>query len=173
MSSLLLPIISARRQFVVSAQWTSDGNSIGWGGLTLRQIIPATALISGSAIRLTLQSATTLGCAITSLHIQRQGAGDAYDFDSTPAQFTFSGSSSVSLTTNASVTTDALTFVVDSTKNYVVSAYITSGDVARITALSGWVAYYKSGDSASTIDVSGYLTSGFAANLVRKIEIVG
>ena len=152
--------------------WTADGSAIGWGGLTLRQKIPASAFASGSMIRLTLRAGTGAACVIGKAYIQQKAAsGDAYDFASTPVQLLFSGSAGVSIAAATELVTDPLSFSVDDSKDHVVSMYITSGDTARKSTLSGWSSYYKTGDDAATVNATGYSSSSFAANLIRKIEV--
>lgn len=157
--------------WVTSGSWVRGGNSVGWGGLTLRQRVPVAALVAGSKIRLTLQSAAASGCVISKVFIQHvAGSGDTYDFSAAPIQLAFAGGAGVTIPANSEVVTDEAVFTVNPTVPLIVSAYITSGDVAGNYPV-GWSSYYKSGDDTTTVDAAGYSSSAYQANLFRKVEV--
>lgn len=158
--------------WVTSGSWAGDGNSAGWGGLTLRQRVESSQLVAGSMLRFTLRSASGTACVIAKAYVQHLASGGGpYAFASTPVPLSFSGSAGVTIAANSEVVSDAVAFSVSPTVPLVVSAYITSGDVARMSSIPGWTSGYKSGDDAATVAASGYSYSAFSANLVRKIEI--
>lgn len=153
----------------------SPGNSTGWNGFTLRQTISAAdTSTSGANIRVTLAASSAAGCSVSKVYIQEAaGAGDTYDFSTTPVQVLFSGSGSVVLGAGGTVISDTLVFAFDHTKNYVISAHFNAvSEVRSFVAGGGSQAWSKAGDDATTVNATGYSPS--AANSVRlvsKIEV--
>ena len=147
------------------------GNNPGWGGDTLRQLIPVGDLLSGSKVRLTLAAATT-GTApvITAAYAgNRAGSGDAYDFATTPVPITVAGSPTFTIPINTEVVTDEIVLTVGAT-DLIISAHFSAGDCRQRVPTTGWTTYYKTGADASTVNTSGY--SSTPGNvLIRKIEV--
>jgi hypothetical protein len=146
-----------------------SGNSGGWGGYNLRVVIPASALsISGSTVRVTLQSGTGGGFQIDHAAIGHSAAsGDPYDENGGQVALTFnSGSAGCTIGTNTEILSDEVAFSLDETKNLVIAIHFVSGDL-RVGATG---AYYKSAASEVLVsDVSGYTGTGFSY-AVSKIE---
>lgn len=160
--------------WVTAAQWTKEaGSGANWGGFTFRVVVPASALVAGSKIRLTCQSSDTTSSGIGAMYVgTAASSGDDYDFATTPTPVLFSGSASATVPTGgATLVSDATDFVVDASKPLIISTYMPSGRTAQITTLAGWVTRYKSGNDAATINATGYSTSSYAASLVTKIEV--
>jgi len=161
--------------WATAAQWTKEaGSGANWGGFTFRVVVPASALVVGSKIRLTCQSSDTSSSGIGAMYIGAAAAsGDDYDFGTTPTQVLFSGSGTVTVPIGGTtLVSDAMDFVVDATKPLIISTYMPLGRTANITTLSGWVTRYKTGNDASTVNATGYSTSSYAASLVTKIEVL-
>jgi len=161
--------------WVTAAQWTKEaGSGASWGGFTFRVVVPTSALVAGSKIRLTCQSSDTSGCTISAMYVGAAAAsGDDYDFATTPTPVLFSGSASAAIGAASSLVSDPTTFTVDASKPLIISTYMSvAGRTANITTLAGWVTRYKSGNDAATVNATGYSTSAYAANFVTKIEVL-
>jgi len=148
-----------------TASATLDANFTDASTYAVRQLIPAASIsTSGTSIKVTLQSSSSEGLTFTTCRIQEQaGAGNAWDFASAGVTVLFSGADGATIASNSTATSDATTFTLDETKNYIVTFYISGAgafDSARKkTTQSGWVAYTKIGTSA---DASGTAPSGFS-----------
>jgi hypothetical protein len=148
-----------------TASATLDADFNNSSTYAIRQLIPAASIsTSGTSIKVTLQSASGEGLTFTTCRIQEQaGAGNAWDFASAGVTVNFSGVDGGTISSNSTLTSDATTFTLDETKNYIVTFYISGSgafDSARKkTTQSGWVAYTKIGTSA---DASGTAPSGFS-----------
>lgn len=160
--------------WVVTGEWVSNNNTIGWSGLTLRVIVPVAALDPGSKLRFTLRASNAGIATVGKVYCGLQGAGNIYDFLAAPSQLFFSGSPGVVVPTNDEVVSDPLDFVQDGTAPLVLAAYFSSTASlgSRVADPGGgWSSHYKSGDDAATVDASGYTASGIAANMFRKVEV--
>lgn len=152
----------------------TGGNSAGWSGYTLRQVIPASLLSeSGSLVRLHLHASSFSGFTIDALYIGEQAAaGDAYDMKASapaPTQLLVSGSGTIVASWDEIIITDALAFAIDETKTYIVSMHFSAASEFRyVNGVAGASAYNKAAvNEASTADVTGY--SAIASNPVRLI----
>jgi hypothetical protein len=159
----------------VTGTWTPNVNSTGWNGLTLRQVVPVSALAAGSRLRFLIRSSgNATGFSLAKAYVGLQaGSGDSYDFASTPGQLLFSGNPNATVPgSNASLLSDALNFVQDGTAPLLLSAYFdATSNVGARSALTGWTSYFKAGDDAATVNATGYSSSANAANLFAQIEV--
>lgn len=151
---------------------TADGGSYGWTGYTLRLVIPAGDLLTGSKLRLTLRGASSgSDLSISKAYIGEQATGgDAYDFAASPAQVKVAGNASFTVPVAGTTVTDEITLAVGG-ESLVFAASCIDGDMST-SSRANWLKYEKPGDDASTVNASGY-ASGLSdhAYLVTKIEI--
>lgn len=153
-------------------------NSAGWGGYTLRQIIPSSLLSTdGTTLQLFLRASSTASCTIDAIYIGLQAAsGDLYDMAASapaPTQLFVGGSGTFTIGAGQTINTDALVFAIDHTKTYIVSVHFSSGDILAANSVTGSTAYNKAAvNEAATADVSGYATiASSPARLVTKIQV--
>ncbi len=151
---------------------TTLGSSTGWGGYTLRQLVPASALGGGgSRWRLTF-AAVTGGFGLEEAFVGVAATtGDWYDFDGSPVPLQFGASAAVVCASDSAVVCDAFDLLVPSSRDVIVSAYFSYGSLLARSDEAGWTKAEKSGNSAGTVDASGYgAVLNDRATLVRKIE---
>jgi hypothetical protein len=89
---------------------------------------------------------------------EKAAAGDAYDMEAgTISQFKFSGNNGVTITQNAQLESDELTYTFDKAKNYIISIGVSAGGVKyKVIAGSGNYFLGSASASAGTADVTGY-----------------
>ncbi|MGC8495045.1 MAG: choice-of-anchor Q domain-containing protein, partial [Syntrophobacteraceae bacterium] len=106
---------------------------------------------------------------------QKAASGDAWAFQSTPAQFKFSGATTVTIPANGSVTSDPLTFAYSAANAYIVSIGYSSYSVNYGAGINYGASYGKAGDyaNAGTLDPSGYSSLGFAWHGLSAVTLVG
>lgn len=150
-----------------------DTNATGYAGYTLRQLIDKSVTSNGGGIasRVTFTSSTAADYVIANAYIQYQAAsGDAYDFSTTPIQIFFSGLAGATVTAGTSLTSDPVPFVIDASKNIVVSVYASAASAIRTKAtVTGWRGFYKNANEAATVDATGYI-EGNNAILVSQVD---
>lgn len=145
-------------------------DSAGWGGYTLRAVVPAASLAAGSKVRMTLAAGTS-GCVVAKAYVGlRAASGDDYDFESTPTRMTFGGAAGVSIPGNGTVICDDVALTIPSGRALVLAVYFTSGSI-KVFANSAWTEYDKSGDDAATVNASGYSSPVSNPYMVKKIEV--
>ena len=135
-------------------------------GYTMRTVI-LSGLLSNTGkkyCRVTFYAQdVTLGLTIDGAYIQTQGAGDAYDFSTTPVQLLFDGGSAgFAIAAGASKATDTATFTIPAGTNIVISCHTSanSGIGGKSGLATGSRLYFKAGASeAGTVDVTGYTAS--------------
>lgn len=160
---------------------TFNGESSGWSGYTMRQLVAQGTLLEtgGSAIRLTLQPAVSAGAAIGEMWVGKAIAGysstsDA-SFDGPPTQVFFGGNPGVNLTASGSdVVSDDVAIGLPSSDGLLISWYASGASSFRYASThpSGWLNSYRSGNSASTESIGGYTsTSDSWAYLIKQIEV--
>lgn len=160
-----------------SQSMSSDGT--GWGGVTLRPLFNSSVLSSsGSQVRLVLQAASTTGFTIDKLYIGQQAtSGDPYDMLASgpaPAQFLVGGSGLMTCGPGGTITTDALSFSLDHTKNHVIAAHFSAAsDIKSTNGVSGVTRYSKIGISEADVAdaTTGYDTVASQLNLIYKIQV--
>jgi hypothetical protein len=188
-----MPVLSRNRQYQPRAcfdpsggvSWTTvftnaldGGTETGWAGSTLVVTIPTAALsaASGQTCRITIKFSALGNGTTVQAFMAQQGAGDVYDFNTTPATINFSGSGTI--TGDGST----LTYVSDSfslpeaydhTKNYNVAFNFGAGTVTTLQkTLTGSHVRFTSGADAATVNKSGYLSDGDGTHeCVSQIEI--
>ncbi|MGM5087520.1 hypothetical protein E0H64_17640 [Rhizobium leguminosarum bv. viciae] len=151
-------------------------NGTGFGSTTVRQTIAAANLanIGGSKVRLTFRAGTG-SAAIDNVYIGHKAAsGDAYDFESTPTQITFSGGSAgATVATNSTLLSDEIAFTIQSGKDLIVAIdFGAAAVVSRGLTQTGWQAYRKSANDASTVNATGYSAID-AADCLSLVESFG
>ena len=177
---LYVPNVAARG--AAAAAWatswsaTMTGDQGSRAGYTIRNIYGAADLTqSASAGKTRITMINTAGAlSIDACYIGHQGAGDAYDFDSTPVQIKVGGAGSFSIGTTDTLSDEAV-FSLDETKAVVIAFAINagaSGNNRYLTPSGGLAAYEKSGASdAATVDATGYSAAANGLVFVNKIEV--
>lgn len=151
--------------------WTDEAIANTWGGYSIRCVINSSVLVAGSKMRITLGAGSN-GFTLSKCYIQTAAAsGDPYDFSTTPVQVKFSGANSLTLAANASRLSDEIALAPNTSRNLIVSGYFSAGNVATNTAFSSMNTYYASGDTAATVNASGYTLDSIPAELLKKLEI--
>jgi hypothetical protein len=157
---------------------TLTSNPAAWNSFTMRQVIAAAQVsASGSQVVVTFGGDGSGTFTITKAYIGHQGAGDAYDFDTTPVQLTFGGNAGFTVTDAQEISSDPATFALDETQNLVISFYVPSSagdDFGTQTTLTGWSSYFKSGDDAATVNATGYTAYTATRNVVgvKQVDVV-
>lgn len=154
-----------------TAIYPGNTTSSSWAGNTLRQVIPASQLTTGTQLRITFaNSFENVPCVISSAYVQKQaGSGDAYDFSTTPVQITVNGGST-SWTVGGAITSDPISLSVSSGDLIVISAYITSGYPNRYSTLTGANGYSRVGNFASTVNAASFSSNVGHVFLIQRIE---
>lgn len=119
---------------------------------------------------------TTEGVTISAAYIGHKGAGDQYDFATTPVQFLFSGSGSTTIAAGTSLVTDNANFTWDKVSDLIISMYISDtahDSMAFTTGTSNYNSYNKSASDASTVDATGYSDTGNRLDGIYLIEMDG
>jgi hypothetical protein len=155
--------------------WSPTGNSTGWSGYTLRTITPPSSA-GGSSVKVSISAATGTGSAIMQIGAVYVGikaaTGDAYEFADTPVQAFFSGAPGIVADANAVVQTDEVALTVPAGASVVVAVYFSGTTTLRAGPIpSGWGSFYQSGNSAATVNPSGYTDGGSTAWGTTKVEI--
>lgn len=152
--------------FVDAFNQTPDAFTGLGNGYTMRTVF-LSGLLSNTGkkyVRVTFYAQNvTLGLTIDGAYIGLQGAGDAYDFLSTPTQLTFDGGSAgFAIAAGASKVSDGVVFTIPASTNIVITSHTSanSGIGGKSGLASGNRLYFKSGVSeAATVDVTGYTAS--------------
>lgn len=157
-----------------NVQWSPTNNSTGWSGYTLRVVTPP-ATVGGTSVKVTFSAASGSGPNIMQVGAVyvglKAGTGDAYDFESTPVQAFFSGAPGITTNANAVVETDEVALDVPAGASVVVAVYFSGSTALRSTTLpAGWGSFYQSGNSAATVNPSGY-TSGSSVYGMTKVAM--
>jgi len=155
----------------VSAVLNQNNNSAE-GGQTYRQRIPSSDISNAGRpyTRVTFNASSTEALTLNPIYIgQRADSGDAYDFQATPVELKFSGSSGFAIGAGQTIKSDPAEFMIPTGKDLIISFY-TPGDAshtgfAQITK-SGWSFYYKGGNDAATVNATGYnAANGYLINV--------
>lgn len=157
---------------IVYDKTSTLSSSTGWGGYTLRQLVPASALGGGgSRWRLTF-AAVSGGFGLEEAFVGVAATtGDWYDFDGSPVPLQFGASAAVVCAANSAVVCDAFDLLVPPSRGVIVSAYFSYGALLARGGEAGWRKAEKYGNSAGTVDASGYsAVLENRATLVRRIE---
>lgn len=153
-------------------------NGGGYANSTIvSKFLPVALLAGGSIGRLTLTAPTSSG-SLANVYIgQVANSGNAYDFDGGQVPILFnSGSSSVTLSSGATVVSDNFTFAVTQAKA-IILAYgysgTTSAGVRRSSLGSNYVSYeYYSGNQAgTTVKTAGYTVDSGTVNIGFRLEV--
>lgn len=157
-------------QVTFSRPTTSTAN--GFGGYTVRTRIPASEMNAPANtptfIRLTLDGAST---GVGECYVGH--AGVDHDFASTPTQVTKGGQNSFTVA-GLNEVTDDIPFVWDGISDIIISTYITSGNLRKVSG-AGYH-YEVAGNKANTIGATGFYGSMYNPNIttiVSKIEMDG
>jgi hypothetical protein len=140
---------------------TGSGDDAGWIGTTVRQLIKA-ALISNTGLPLTrvgFKAGNAENLYITKAFIGvGASTGDEYDFESTPTQLLFGGDAYKDIPAGTLEYSDTAIFTIPASKNLIVSFYLGDAkDTIRVqTSATNFDCWYKGGDEAATVDVTGF-----------------
>lgn len=159
----------------------ADGTDNGWGGFTYVQTIGAARMgaATGQTCRVTVKFAA-LGNGVTvALYVGQRGAGDRYDFNTTPAHVLFSGGDITGDGSTLTYVSDSFSLpeAYDETKDYNFAFQFGAGTVnAPVKDTSGngtdQAGSYKAGADAATVDKSGYLNNGAdRLEFIAKVEV--
>ncbi len=137
---------------------------------TIRNVIPKAVLTdTDGTVRVTFFHHSQATCEIQGAwigYLNTDGAG--YDFDETPVQITFDGGSATKVLEATSITSDWVEFVVDSTRDMLVSLRYTGGGYIRMAHTitpTGFQAYSKAGVSEEAqLVVTGYSAAQAESN---------
>lgn len=156
---------------------THNNNSPGWIDYTIAIVfeLAALALPSGEIthVRVTLQNPTTEGVDILKLYVGHgAAAGDVYDFATAPAQVLFGGSGSKYVGTSTPEPSDWKSFVYNKTSRLVLAWYMNTNNDTVIyrDGQANLSSYYAPGDSAATVDKSGFTQLAGDNYMIRMIE---
>jgi len=159
---------------------TLTGNSDTWGGATLVQLIPASSL-GGAAdkLKLTLQGATLAPTGVVAAYVGHRGAGDSYDFSSTPVAITVGSAGAFELAQSGSAVTDDIIFPYNGTSDLLVAFAFTTNtakdDIRTLFSGNGCSYWYKyGGNDAATVNKTGYTAAGSNPNalaIISKVEV--
>lgn len=186
MSPILLPpplLTSPSSPGTLFSQ-TLNANNASLNGLTIVQRFEIAALTIPprpvTMIRARWEAASiTEGLIVTNAYVEHAaGAGDNYDFKTTPSQFLFSGAANVSIGIGATAWSDWLTFSYDGITPLLIAWYVGGGtgqDSAReITGIgSNIIRYTKTANDAATVNKTGYATVSGALLGINAIETNG
>lgn len=134
-------------------------------------------LITGfSKFRLTVKNGSDTTATIDSLYFGQLSG--TYSFAATPAQVTWGGGASTSLTFSTAdeeIVSNIISFTPSGTAPFIF-AFDVNADNSSVMSLpnnpTGWALYKKSGADASTPSKSGYLAYGkILTALVTKVEV--
>lgn len=162
------------KNWVTSFLMTLTGNGYDGVNYSHRQSINSSDLDrSGTSIRVTFQTATAEGLKVDNVSIgERDGA--SANTVATPVELLFSGGSGFDIAADNQITSDALNFIIDKTKNYIIvvdCSSIAAKDGNKYKASTGNTCYYKAvTDSYNQASVSDF--SNFdGITYVNKIEV--
>lgn len=156
-------------------EWTPTTNNSGWSGYTLRIVTPPSS-INATSVKVTFAAYSGSGLnvmQIGAVYVGLKAASvGAYGFESTPVQAFFSGAPGITTDANAVVETDEVVLAVPAGASVVVAVYF-SGDTALRSAprTDDWGSFYASGDSAATVNPTGYTLAGSIYG-VTKVELI-
>lgn len=167
-------------QAVFSQTLNADKN--GYFTYCQRQLISSSlwspSVSGGSQIRITFRAASGNPWNVEEAFIgEKAAAGDAYDFATTPTRITFSGANGFTITAGNALVSDAIPFVLDPTKDYIISwdnddDGSPGSSMRALSTLSGATNYLKVTDGdAGTVDASGYSADATALFGIEKIEV--
>jgi hypothetical protein len=149
---------------------------------SVRVKIPASAIsASGSAVRVTLSAG---GGALEGFNFDKAyighsaSSGDGWDFDGGQTQLLFGTSASGAVAHEGTLTSDAVTFSLDSAKDLTISFDVSSNAGADeaasdnvVAGTSGYAMYYKdTANEAEQSTPSGYTTVANRMSIVSSIE---
>lgn len=163
--------INRSTQSVAAAAMTTNGSANAHS--TVRQVVAASEISDGGAtVSVTLRAHTSTGMTITEAYIGKAaGSGNAYDFDETPTALSFDGAPGAVIAAGAAKSSDFVDFEFEATDTLIVSYYISAGDPRLALSMTGWNAYYKNADDASTVDASGYTLDSNISYGIEDIRV--
>ena len=143
----------------------TDADDVGWAGYTLRQVYDFSTQVGVAATRfkIALRASSSEGLIIDACYMGVQGAGDVYDFNTTPVQVTFSGAAGFTKTAGGIAVSDAIDLSVSASQNIVVSMYgntAASDGFSYNGSVTGAEVYFKLASDASTVNATGYTHYG-------------
>ena len=161
---------------------TLNTNADGQNGQTHVERVAAAAMTLPSGaitqVRVRFEAGSTEQLTITNAYVgHRAGAGDAYDFSTTPVQLLFSGAANVTIPAGTTQWSDWASFAYNKTSDMLVAYYMGGGTGADMDRyVSGLSANYdhfnKAANDAATVDKTGYGTSS-GVSTIKGIESDG
>ncbi|HOD52901.1 MAG TPA: hypothetical protein PKJ08_00100 [Candidatus Cloacimonadota bacterium] len=129
-------------------------------GYTRRQLIPSSDISNSGRpyTRVTFNnSISDISLSLNPVYIgQKADSGDAYDFQTTPVELKFSGSSGFSIAAGQTITSDPALFTIPTGKDLLISFYESGSSRLSNGVKNGWNYYYKAGNDAATVNATGY-----------------
>ena len=159
---------------------TLTEDSGGWYDWTVRQVIPASALSNDLAnVVLTFEGGSTEGIDVSAIYIGYQASsGNEWDFDGNQVEVTFGGTSGVTIGAGLTAESDTIDFVLDSTKDIIVTYDFNNNQSAdelirgTLYADTDFALYYKQvTNEASSTAPTGY--SAYADTAATIVDITG
>lgn len=153
--------------WLVSASATLDSDVTIAVTNTIRQFIPAADIANAgkALVRGTFKASSAVQLITSKVFIgQGADAGDNIDFQATPTELLFGGGHGFTCAAGATIVSDPAVFTIPAGKPLVLSWYLSTagGGGHQYGTNANWLTYYKAGDDAATVNISGY--AAFGAN---------
>lgn len=165
------PFNARMRSWLTLLNPTLNNNDSGWSGFCNVSSLP-TISATGSPYRLTL-SPPSSGASLVLASCWVGMANTAPNFDGNQVQVKFAGLNGVTLTAGgADVVSDPFAASLNTSGSVLVALGITSGDLQRNIAATGYTLYYKAADAANAGSTSkaGYTSVASRVDVVVKLE---
>ena len=179
------PIIDGSNLITPGTSWAQDAgwydvvNASSSAGADIHWGVPDTARNSietasnpafdGSKVRVTLQARALVATVFDKATIGEMTTGST--LDAAPTAITFNtGSAGASLSADATIVSDEITYAWDHTKRHGFSVYQADQDV-RMWSLAGTKAYYTYGDVAATQNITPDGSSDNVLFVLKRLEI--
>lgn len=172
----MIPLFASKVPTEVFSRVLSTDSTV-WGGYTLVVVVPYTFLGGpANTVKLTMTGPSTSSTQITNMYVGHKGAGDSYDFASTPTQITVGGNGSFTIPQNGTLVSDDINFSYDGVTDLSIAmAFTNPSDIRGVFSGAGCSYFYKASVSdAATVNKSGYTPGGSNPNLcavISKIEM--
>jgi hypothetical protein len=147
---------------------TSEG---GFSNYSIRVAVPGSLIsTSGGMVKVTF-TAPSASFAIDNASIVERDSGAVGT--TTPTELTFSTASGFSLTSGQTITSDALEFAIDETKDYLITmdGKATDDTYAKATGVTGAATYYRVGNNYNLASFDEPSTRSGEVFSVSKIEV--
>lgn len=164
-------LLSSGGAWVAIVTMGAVATETGWGTFTQRQRFGSALVVAGTKVRLTIRANATYTVNVGAMYVGIGAtSGDNYDFAATPAQVTFGGLGTGSVTSGELVS-DEIPLTIAGGDALLIATYMTGTSSVPATTAPNRNSYYKSGNDASTVNATGYSTSVNNWHLISKVEI--